>query len=368
MTKLGDSSGICIRILLATTAICLFMGTQSAVAGGGHSDHGGMENHGPGMHDEGFKTHESGGRIEGVNRQGFGARDAGKDKPEIARNRERASQGNELFRGHKDAEKRMPVVKDNGKGKDGGISATAPGNAGNNTVHPIVTNNAGQPPATGPASNKDAGAGQPSPSAANNTIHPIVTNDPVHSPAGPPVVAGKLPPNDPVGNTHPTPGANPPTVVTVSNGVTTTQIQNGPGGVAVYSDKPGTITITNGKESTTLNGGSVTLSGDVVGVGHGQGIEVGPRNGEGKTVVAITPTAPAPAPAPPSHVTGGPEGGFFGDLGSSIKDGVKAVGNGLEDGAATVGKGITDGLGLDTSFKSKPVAAPPPATSTVQQQ
>jgi len=359
MTKLGDSSGICIRILLATTAICLFMGTQSAVAGGGHSDHGGMESHPSGMHDEGFKTHESGGRIEGVSRQGFGAHDARKENPES--DRERASQGNELFRGHKDAEKRMPV-------RDGGMSAAASGNAGNNTIHPIVTNNAGQPPATGPASNKDAGAGQPSPSAANNTIHPIVTNDPARSPAGPPVVAGKLPPNDPVGSTHPTPGANPPTVVTVSNGVTTTQIQNGPGGVAVYSDKPGTITITNGKESTTLNGGSVTLSGDVVGVGHGQGIEVGPRNGEGKTVVAISPPAAAPVPAPPSHVTGGPEGGFFGDLGSSIKDGVKAAGNGLADGAATVGKGITDGLGLDTSFKSKPVAAPPPTTSTDQQQ
>ncbi len=398
MTKLGDSSRFSGRILLATTAICLFMGTQGASAGGGHSgDHGGMENHGSGMHEESFGMHESGGRGEGVKSQGFGMRDARTDKPDVVRDRARASQDNQLFRARedrrKDAEQRTPAVNDNGKARNGGISAAAPGNAATNTIHPIVTNNAGQPPATGPASTgKNAGAGQSSPGAANNTIHPIVTNDPAHSApnppvvagklppndpvgnthptpgANPPVVAGKLPPNDPVGNTHPTPGANPPTVVTVSNGLTTTQIQNGPGGVAVYSDKPGTITVTNGKESTTLNGGSVTLSGDVVGVGHGQGIEVGPRNGEGKTVVAISPPAPAPAPAPPSHVTGGPEGGFFGDLGSSIKDGVKAAGNGLADGAATVGKGITDGLGLDTGFSAKPLPAPPPATSTIHQQ
>ncbi len=150
----------------------------------------------------------------------------------------------------------------------------------------------------------------------------------------------------------------------MSNGVTTTQIQNGPGGVAVYSDKPGAIT--NGKESTTLPGGSVTLSGNIVGVCHGEGVEVGPRNGEGKTAVAIKP--PPPPPAAPTRVTGGPEGGFFGALGSSIKDGVKAVGKGIEDGAIAAGKGIADVTGLDPTFKAGPVNVPPPSTSTLQQQ
>jgi hypothetical protein len=144
-------------------------------------------------------------------------------------------------------------------------------------------------------------------SAANNTLHPIINNKPAQPTASAPTGTGKLPPNDPVGNTHPTLGANPPTIVTVSNGVSTTQIQNGLGGVYVYSDKPGTITVSNGKESTTLPGASVTLSGNVVGVGGGQGVEVGPRNGEGKTVVAIKPPA-GPTPAAPTaggnHTTG----------------------------------------------------------------
>ena len=60
-------------------------------------------------------------------------------------------------------------------------------------------------------------------------------------------VAG-TPANNPAGNTRPIAGSNLPTAVTVSNGVTTTQIQNGLGGVSVYSDKPGRITVTNGKE------------------------------------------------------------------------------------------------------------------------
>src|SRR5262249_40513441 len=135
-------------------------------------------------------------------------RDVGKGVCEArARSSDHACSSHHGRSGLKDAEQRTPVVNDNGKARDGGISA-APGNAGNNTIHPIVTNNAGQPPATEPTSNnKEAGAGQPAPSAANNTIHPIVTNDPAHSAPNPSVVAGKLPPNDPVGNPHPTPGS-----------------------------------------------------------------------------------------------------------------------------------------------------------------
>jgi hypothetical protein len=120
---------------------------------------------------------------------------------------------------------------------------------------------------------------------------------------------GGLPPNDPVGNTKPAAPGSAPGVVTVSNGVTKYDIQNGPGGVAVYSSSPGTITVTNGKESKTLSGGSLTLSGNVVGVGAAQGIQVVAPNGEGKTVVAIKPPAPTDAkpsaPTSPGHVTTG---------------------------------------------------------------
>ena len=118
--------------------------------------------------------------------------------------------------------------------------------------------------------------------------------------------------------------------MTVSNGVTKIDIANGPGGVAVYSGSPGTITVTNGKESQTLRGGSVTLFGDVIGVGAAQNVQVGARNGEGNTVVAIKPQ-PAPANVPvPAHVTGGPEGGFFSALGNGIKDGIKDVAGHLD--------------------------------------
>ncbi len=181
------------------------------------------------------------------------------------------------------------------------------------------------------------------------------------------------PARDPVGNTHPSlpqeakqptnasrkpvlenlkqPGsqsANRPTqapaAVTVSNGVTTTQIQNGLGGVSVYSSKPGTITVSNGKESTTLSGASVTLSGNVVGVGGGQGVQVGPRNGEGKTVVAIR-----------------PEAASAGTLQrNDPRDALKCFGCDVLGGVADFGYGIAHGFA--------PGSAPPPQTSTTTQQ
>ena len=92
--------------------------------------------------------------------------------------------------------------------------------------------------------------------------------------------------------------------MTVSNGVTTYEIPNGPGGVAVYSGKDGTITVPTARSTKTLNGGSVTLSGDVMGVGAAQNVQVGARNGEGKTTIAIRPQADAKPTAPGHVVTG----------------------------------------------------------------
>lgn len=237
-----------------------------------------------------------------------------------------------------------------------------PGTAGNNTIHPIVTTpttGASRPGATSVQEYSKSSQGKaaatlvagkipsvPSP-GGNNTIHPIVTNKPAQPTAAAPTGTGRLPPSDPVGNTHPTAGANPPTVVTVSNGVNSAQILNGPGGVVVYSEKPGTITVDNGKEKTTLSGGSVTLSGNVMGVGAGQGIEVGKPNGEDKTVVAIKPT-----PEPPP-------------LNRNSEDLRKGFSEGC--GPCEIFEGINDfGYGIAHGFAPGPV--PPPKTSTTTQQ
>jgi hypothetical protein len=53
-------------------------------------------------------------------------------------------------------------------------------------------------------------------------------------------------------------------IVTVSNGVTTSDLSNGPSGLEASSNAPGMITITSGSNSVTLRGARVTLSGDVV--------------------------------------------------------------------------------------------------------
>lgn len=99
----------------------------------------------------------------------------------------------------------------------------------------------------------------------------------------------------PVNTIHPI--LSPPAGnVTVSNGVTKYEIPDGAGGVSAYSSAPGKITVTNGKDSVTLNGSSVTVS-NALGVGAAQNnVQVGARNGEGKTVVSVAPTPEAPTP------------------------------------------------------------------------
>ncbi len=53
-------------------------------------------------------------------------------------------------------------------------------------------------------------------------------------------------------------------VAIVSNGVATYKIPNGPGGLELSSNGPGTITVTSGSNSVTVRGPSLTLSGDAV--------------------------------------------------------------------------------------------------------
>ena len=53
-------------------------------------------------------------------------------------------------------------------------------------------------------------------------------------------------------------------VAIVSNGVVTYKIPNGPGGLELSSNAPGTITVTSGSNSVTMRGPALTLSGGVV--------------------------------------------------------------------------------------------------------
>jgi hypothetical protein len=330
MIRRNTSHKTLYRPLLATTAMILFACAQGAAARGGNSgDHGGMRSRNSNAH-EAMIRHQSHRHRDRGDGHGAGnntirpivtsQRHRNNDKHGDKSHDHTAKSPVKCIKapcsregGDRDAKHGHKQAGDENKGSAAGTSIgskppAVPGTAGNNTIHPIVTNKPGQ-------STADAGS-------------------------------GKLPPNDPVGNTHPTPGLNPPTVVSVSNGVTTTQIQNGPGGVAVYSDKPGTITVTNGKESTTLNGASVTLSGNVVGVGHSQGVEVGPRNAEGKTVVAIKP----PPETPPAGTL----------QRNDPRDVLKCFGCDVLGGVADFGYGITHG------FAPGPV--PPPKTSTTTQR
>ncbi len=319
------------RLLLVTTAMILFACAQGAAARGrGNSgDRGGMRSHDLSAHDGMMRQqslrHRDRGDDRGANKTirpfVISQRHRHYDKHGDKSQEHSAKSPVECIKapcsrdvGHRDSKHDHRQAGDgNNKEKAAGTSVASkasavPGTAGNNTIHPIVTSKPGQPAA-------DAGT-------------------------------GKLPPNDPVGNTHPMAGSNPPTAVSVSNGVTTSQIQNGPGGVVVYSEKPGTITVDNGKERTTLNGGSVTLSGNVVGVGRGEGVEVGPRNAEGKTVVTIKPT-PEPSPAGTLQR-------------NDPRDVLKCLGCDVLGGVADFGYGIAHG------FAAGPV--PPPKTSTTTQQ
>jgi len=88
-------------------------------------------------------------------------------------------------------------------------------------------------------------------------------------------------------NSNPAAGIRP--VVTVSNGVITSNMFNGPGGLEVSANAPGTITVTNGSNSVTLPGNTVTLSGAVaLAPGATPGVTVTPNAQGGYTVVRNT--------------------------------------------------------------------------------
>ncbi len=170
--------------------------------------------------------------------------------------------------------------------------------------------------------------------------------------------------------------------VGVSNGVTATRIASGPNGLYAVVRSPGTVTITNGKDYVTLRGNSVNITGAAVKLAPvectgcvlksipagGYTIVADPKKGyypEGdpsrgisgpRQEYRMTPPKGAAAPPAPSHVTGGPEGGFLGALGSSIVDAGKAIGRGAEDVVS-----------IGSPKPGTPGAGAPKTSTTIQQ-
>jgi hypothetical protein len=76
----------------------------------------------------------------------------------------------------------------------------------------------------------------------------------------------------------------------VSNGLVTTRIFNGPGGLEVSSNAPGVITVTSGSHSVSLRGDYVTLSGAVsLAPFATPGVQVTPNEQGGYTLILDPP-------------------------------------------------------------------------------
>jgi hypothetical protein len=81
-----------------------------------------------------------------------------------------------------------------------------------------------------------------------------------------------------------------PAVAIVSNGMMTSMIANGTGGLEISSNAPGMITITSGSNSVSLRGDYVTLSGAVtLAPGATPGVTVTPNQQGGYTVILDPP-------------------------------------------------------------------------------
>ena len=138
---------------------------------------------------------------------------------------------------------------------------------------------------------------------------PVSTTDPITNGAP---ISGGSPPRSPVATANPTPASGPPAgTAVVSNGQVKLYIPNSAAGLRVTSDKPGTITVSNGdpSHSVTLPGGSVTISGGSADntMAGGPGVQVVSRPNGDFVAAANAPVPPAPAPVR-TTVTGAPDG------------------------------------------------------------
>ena len=92
-------------------------------------------------------------------------------------------------------------------------------------------------------------------------------------------------------------------VAVVSNGVVTYKIPNGPGGLELSSNAPGTITVTSGSNSVTVRGPSLTLSGAATLAPFSTpGVRVTPNSAGGYTVALDMPLAELPDIDTPEEV------------------------------------------------------------------
>jgi len=79
-------------------------------------------------------------------------------------------------------------------------------------------------------------------------------------------------------------------IATVSNDVVTYKIPNGPGGLELSSNAPGTITVTSGSNSVMVRGPALTLSGAVVLAPFSTpGVRITPNSDGGYIAVLDTP-------------------------------------------------------------------------------
>jgi hypothetical protein len=157
---------------------------------------------------------------------------------------------------------------------------------------------------------------------------PVSSTEPITNGAP---ISGGSPPRSPVATANPAPAGPPAGAAVVSNGQVKLNIPDSSGGLSVTSDKPGTITVSNGdpSHSVTLPGGSVTISGGQAlnTVAGGPGVQVVTRpNGD------FVAAANAPVPPPTrTTVTGGPQGGFLNALGNTVTSIPAGIVNGVAD-------------------------------------
>ena len=141
-------------------------------------------------------------------------------------------------------------------------------------------------------------------------------------------------------------------IATISNGVTTSAIGNGKT-LTVTSNSPGMITVTDGKNSVTMPGGSLTLSG-APSVVAGSNLEVHRNPNTGDVTFAINPrVASEPSKGTPS---------ISGMLVDDLKNAGKAAGNATATFVAAptiavIGYGLVSTGALIGTLEGHPIKA-----------
>jgi hypothetical protein len=151
-------------------------------------------------------------------------------------------------------------------------------------------------------------------------------------------------------------GEKPPThpsVITVSNGVTTYTLPFDPK-FSVEVIKPGSITVHSGNQTVTLPGGSITVHGQAVSTSLADraGLQT-IINSRGDSVFAIR---PQPESQPPTQLVPVKDGSSGGVVDGIVGAG-KAIGNGIED----------IGLGFINLGGPTPQPANPKTSTTTQE-